>query len=287
MVENRSVDAEVRYLNPEWKKTDEIPQIGSRETRRANTSRRTVAIGDARAASATAADVGEPAGLGLDTSGFTLRAVDLPGNARIPPGTAPGAKRAPRAYIEAMLDLVRRETGAVTTHFFADLVRTEDQRDFNTGYARFVHCDYNRRNLESMSVNLLRRRGAERSPGQTFAWYNTWQPFDHRVEQNALAMLDVRSLAADDIVAYRYTGYDGEGGLVAAPVYNPEHRWWYYPDMTPHEVLLTKQLDARPGRADQCPHTSFVDRSLPADTLPRRSVEVRILAVFDPEPPPT
>ena len=284
MVEDRSLRAELRYVNPEWKDADDIPEIGSRETRRANTSRRTVTIGDARAASG---DTSETTDFGLDTSGFTLRAIELPADARIPPGTPPGAKRAPKPYLEAMLDLVRRVSGASATYFFADLVRTEDQRDFNTGYARFVHCDYNARNLEAMSTNLLRRRGVEPTPGLTYAWYNTWQPFDHRVEQNALAMLDVRSLAEDDIVAYRYTGYDGAGGLVAAPVYNPDHRWWFYPDMTPDEVLLTKQLDARPDRAAQCPHTSFVDETRSADTPPRRSVEVRILAVFDREARPT
>lgn len=280
MTEDQTISAEVRYINPEWKNTDQVPEIGSRETRRANTSRREVQIGDARFAEAVDPAI---AGFGLDTSGFTLRSVTLSDEVRVPSGTKPGAKRAPRPYVEAMLELVRTETGAAATYFFADLVRTEDQSDFNTGYARFVHCDYNATNLASMSANLLKRRGIEPDGGETYAWYNTWQPFDHTVEQNPLAVLDVRSLAADDIVDYRYTGYDGGGGLVAAPVYNPDHRWWYYPDMTPDEVLLSKQLDARPDVANQCPHTSFIDESRPADTLPRRSIELRILAVFDQE----
>ncbi|MGI9612033.1 MAG: CmcJ/NvfI family oxidoreductase [Acidimicrobiales bacterium] len=297
MIEDRTISAEVRYINPEWKTVDEVPEIGSRETRRANTSRRSVTIGDARFAEAEDSSTEM---FGLDTSGSTLLSVTLPDEVRVPSGTKPGAKRAPRPYVEAMLELVRTETGAQATHFFADLVRTEDQSDFNTGYSRFVHCDYNATNLASMSVNLLGRRGVapsgvapsdtersdtERSDtersGETYAWYNTWQPFDYTVEQNPLAMLDVRSLADDDIVDYRYTGYDGGGGLVAAPVYNPDHRWWYYPNMTPDEVLLSKQLDARNGVAHQCPHTSFIDESRPGDTLPRRSVELRILAVFD------
>lgn len=278
MIEDRTIRAEVRYLNPEWKASAEVPEIGSRETRRANTSRRGVVIADARVHQA----IDDPRnGFGLDTSGFELQEVDLPAEGRVPAGTPPGAKRAPAPYIEAMLALVRDASGASATYFFADLVRTEDQRDFNTGYARFVHCDYTAENLPNMSTNLLRRRDVEPTGDEVFAWYNTWQPFDHIVEQNPLAVLDVRSLAADDITAYRYTGYDGGGGLVAAPVYNPAHRWFYYPDMTPDEVLLTKQLDARPGVAKQCPHTSFVDETRPAETLPRRSIEVRILAVFD------
>ena len=278
MLQDRTIRAKVRYLNPEWKTTDEVPEIGSRETRRANTSHHDVVIGDARFVESNDPSA---AGFGLDTSGFALQTVGLAADARIPAGTTPGAKRAPRPYVDAMLELVREVSGAEATYFFADLVRTEDQRDFNTGYARFVHCDYNAGNLAGMSANLLRRRGVEPAPGQRYAWYNTWQPFDHAVEQNPLAMLDVRSLAPDDVVDYRYTGYDGGGGLVAAPVFNPDHRWWYYPDMTTDEVLLTKQLDARPGVASQCPHTSFEDTERPADALPRRSIELRILAVFD------
>ena len=34
----KTVPAQLRYVNAEWKHTDEIPRIGSRETRRANTS---------------------------------------------------------------------------------------------------------------------------------------------------------------------------------------------------------------------------------------------------------
>jgi hypothetical protein len=271
--------AKVRYLNPEWRTSDEAPSIGSRASRRANTSRWEVVIADARSLER---DGPVAAGFGLDSSGFTLRSVDLADDARIPTGTEPGAKRAPAAYVDAMLDVVRTASGADATYLFADLVRTEDRRDFNTAYARFVHCDYNARNLAAMSTNLLLRRGGEPKPGDAYAWYNTWQPFDNVVEQNALAVLDARSLGADDIIDYRYTGYDGGGGLVAAPVYNPDHRWYYYPEMTLDEVLLTKQLDGRPGVAAQCPHTSFVDETRPADTPPRRSIELRIMAVFRP-----
>jgi hypothetical protein len=134
-----------------------------------------------------------------------------------------------------------------------------------------------------MALDLLARRGLESEPDATYVWYNTWQPFDHAVYQNALAMLDVRSLRPDDVIDYRYSGYAGEGNrgaLVAAPVYNPDHRWFYYAEMEPTEVLLSKQADARPGHTRQVPHTSFVDPDQPEDVPPRRSIETRILAIF-------
>jgi hypothetical protein len=267
---DRTAHAHVRYINPEWRGRAEAPRIGSRESRHANTARRDIVVHDARVA--TDAD------LGLETSGFTLRTH---------PTTSAGTDRERRRtrYHPEMLDLVKRESGALHTFMLGDLVRTEDQSNFNFAYARFVHCDYNAASAEPMSHALLRRKGIEPEPTWTYAWYNTWQPFDRPARQNPLAMLDVRSLGPGDLIDYRYTGYDtgedAEGGLVAAPVYNPAHRWYYYPDMTPGEVLLTKQNDARPGHTTQCPHTSFFDESLPADVAPRRSVETRILAVFE------
>ena len=265
----RDARGRVRYIDPEWRDRDEVPRIGDRESRHANTSYRDIVVHDARASDET---------FGLDTSGFEL--VEHHTSA----ATADEDTIRSR-YRDEMLDVVRRIAGADRTYVLGHLVRTEDTSDFNTAYSRFVHCDYHVAVLDDMSVGLLRKRGVEPEPGWTFAWYNTWQPFDHVVEQNPLAMLDVRSLGAGDLIDYRYTGYaehdDTDGGLVSAPVYDPDHRWWYYPRMTPSELLLTKQLDPRPGRASQCPHTSFLDPTVPDDVPPRRSIETRVLAVFE------
>ena len=68
---------------------------------------------------------------------------------------------------------------------------------------------------------------------------------------------------------------------MAAPVYNPDHRWWYFPLMETTEILIVKQLDSRPGRAVYCPNTSFDMSGAAPDSLPRRSIETRLLAVFE------
>jgi len=51
-VETRSVAAQVRYVNAEWKGREDIPRIGSKETRRANTSNQDIRVHDVRAAHA-------------------------------------------------------------------------------------------------------------------------------------------------------------------------------------------------------------------------------------------
>lgn len=266
--ETQDVDARVRYINADWKGRAEAPRIGSRESRRANTAYQPVRIRDARPRLLR----GE---LGLDTTGFLLTGH---ATALARPRDADHVRA---VYYPEMEALVRRLTGAARVIARSHLVRTETPTDFNDGYARFVHCDYNIRRIREMSEEVLRRRGVEPEPGWSYAWYNTWQPFDHPAVNNPLTMIDARSLPADDVIDYYYTGHSDEGSLVAAPVHNPAHAWFYFPAVTPAEAVVLKQMDERAGRAVYCPHTSFDNPLAGADAPPRRSIETRLVAVFD------
>ena len=259
--------AKVRYVNAEWKGRDETPRIGSRETRRANTSFRDAIMHDARPRLA-AGDVS------LEVNGFTLsentsQVTDFRDDDQIV-----------SLYYDEMKDLIRRATGAARVLMRSHLIRTEKPIDFNDGYSRFVHCDYNAARTEIMAQELFDRDGITPGDNWTYAWFNTWQPFDHQVQNNPLAVIDWQSLPMDDVIGYFYTGR-GNDSLVAAPVYNPDHQWWYFPLMETHEVLITTQLDQRPHTPDYCPHTAFDVPGQADGTLPRRSIETRLLAVFE------
>ena len=74
----------------------------------------------------------------------------------------------------------------------------------------------------------------------------------------------------------------------AQPVFSPQHRWVFCPDMAPSECLVFKHFDFRPDAADcrSSFHASCPDPFL--DGWPecpgRRSLECRILLTFDCEP---
>ncbi|MFT5391186.1 MAG: hypothetical protein ACI8PT_001380 [Gammaproteobacteria bacterium] len=262
----RTVDAQVRYINAEWKTRPETPRIGSRETRRAATSFQEVKVHDAR----PRFNEGQ---IDLDRSGFTLsnNASNLT--------DFHDSDAVQATYYKEMSDLVCRVSGADQALVRSHLVRTESPVDFNDGYARFVHCDYNVRRLREMSEELLEQQGITPKSSWRYAWYNTWQPFDNIVEQNPLAVIDWESLPLEDVIDYFYTGR-GMDSLVAAPVYSTDHKFCYFPTMQLDEVLVMKQMDERPDRAVYCPHTSFDDPTAPTDALPRRSIETRLMAVF-------
>ena len=259
-----TVNTEVRYLNPEWKYRKDIPSIGDRASRRANTSKHPVSINDAR---------GMP--LDLDDCGFVV--TELASTVQ----DFHDESEVRSTYYAEIHDVMRDLTGADEVFFTPEhVVRTEDTSDFNRAYARFVHCDYSLSDTPKDREKALAKHRDVLDPAKhwEFAWYNIWQPIEREVQQNPLAVVDARSLDVDDIVDYYYTGY-GKKGLTSMPVFNPNHRFFYFPLMQTNEMLVFKQLDTRSGNAMACPHTSF-NLEAPENALGRRSIEVRVTCAF-------
>ena len=265
-----SVKTEVRYLNEEWRHRGELASIGSRESRRANTSKHNVFIRDARA---------KRDELSLDVNGFVL--VD-----HLSTVTDFGDEDSVKSlYYSEIERLTRTVTGASEVFITNHVVRTEDKSNFNSAYARFVHCDYSLADPRSTSLKTIESRHLDPADynGADFAWYNSWQPFDHEARSNSLAVIDATTIAESDVVDYYYTGNNtgnNASNKSAMPLFNPEHEFWYFDRMRTDEVLFIKQLDTRDNYAQTCPHTSFDNPAAPPDVPPRRSIEVRMLAVF-------
>ena len=106
---------------------------------------------------------------------------------------------------------------------------------------------------------------------------NLWRPIRGPVRDTPLALCDAASIAAGDLVASDLI-YPNRQGETYSVKFNPGHRWFYFPEMTPDEALLLKCYDsATDGRARFAPHTAFVDPTTPRDTPPRESIELRTL----------
>ena len=273
------ISAQIRYLNPVWRDSTEVPEIGDRESRRANTSKIYVVVSDARPRQ-------EAGTLHLDTNGFVL--ATNASNVKDFQDTAEVEK----TYYAEIESLIKSLTGADHVFISQHVVRTEDTSDFNKAYARFLHCDYSVEAPMNSAKRMLENRGISLDEGKRweFAWYNAWQPFDRPVLKNPLTVVDAQSLAPGDVIDYRYTGFGNkeltaeksamEAGNSSMPIYNPDHEFCYFPNMQTSEVMVFKQLETRAGRAVVCPHTSFDDNTSPADALPRRSIEVRVMCAF-------
>ena len=261
-----SVETQVRYLASKWVDAKETPRIFDRDSRRANTEIRDVSILDARAIRDT---------FSLNESGFSLfehetKVTDFQ-----------DLRQIEEIYYPEVIQFVKDRTEASEVFTTQHLVRTEDTSDFNKAYARFIHCDYSIDTTIEFSHARLRAEGKDPADyrGAEFAWYNTWQPFDHVVFNNPLAVIDSSTVADSDIIEYIYGGY-GKESKSSMPVFNPRHQLYFFSHMTPSEIMLIKQLDTRNVAAKMTPHTSFEDPSSDVNAPPRRSIEVRVMSVF-------
>ncbi len=265
-VASQIVPTQVRYLAARWGETNELPRIYDRDSRRANTKKVDVLVRDAR-------DIADT--ISVDVNGFELL------HYASPITDFEDADSVTEVYRPAIAEFVRNVTGASAVFVTNHLIRTEDKSDFNKAYARFVHCDYSLKTARSASLNLLKNRKLDVNLYESaeFAWFNTWQPFDHPVQENPLAVLDASTIRDGDIVDYIYGG-TGKTSTSSMPLFREDHQFYYYKNMQLDEVLLIKQLDTRIGRSAVSPHTSFIDPESPSDALPRRSIEVRMMAVF-------
>jgi hypothetical protein len=110
---------------------------------------------------------------------------------------------------------------------------------------------------------------------------NLWRPIRGPLRDAPLAMCDVESVAPEDLVASDLV-YQHRTGETYNVRYNPSHRWFYVPEMQPHEALLLKCYDsATDGRARFLPHTAFEDPTAPEDVPPRESIELRTLVFHE------
>jgi hypothetical protein len=65
-------------------------------------------------------------------------------------------------------------------------------------------------------------------------------------------------------------------------LYHPRahHRWYFFADMAPEEVLVFKCYDSDAGRASFVPHCAFIDSTCEQGAA-RMSIEARIWAAFE------
>jgi hypothetical protein len=96
-----------------------------------------------------------------------------------------------------------------------------------------------------------------------------------------LAIADSQSIAAKDLVGTERR-YPDRVGEIYHLAYNPDHRWFYFPNMQTDEAIVFKCYDSmQDGRARWSAHAAFDDPNSPANAPARESIEMRTLAFFD------
>ncbi len=180
--------------------------------------------------------------------------------------------------------LVKEVSGASHVVIFDHTLRAESEKTREEKKmrdpARVVHNDYTDRSAPRRVRDLLAPYEAEARLEARFAIINVWRPIAGPVRSAPLAVCDARSVAPKDLVPSERRAKD-RVGEVQQVLFNPSHRWYYFPNMRRDEALLIKTYDSeKDGRARFTIHTAFDDPNTPPGAAPRESIETRVFAFF-------
>jgi len=152
-------------------------------------------------------------------------------------------------FYPEVVNFLKKTVGAKRVLVFDHTIRTtlndakKLTREVNTSQrapVMLVHCDYTaesgplrvRQLLGDEAENLLSRR---------VAFINIWKPIHHVVEERPLAMYDVTTSPPEDFfkLYLRYRERNGENYVLR---YSPRHKWWYFPKITPEQLIPSQDL---------------------------------------------
>jgi hypothetical protein len=180
--------------------------------------------------------------------------------------------------------LVLAHTGARRAIVFDKNVRHAPSASTPTTFlgrpARLVHNDYTAKSAPQRVRDLLGEKEAAAALQRRYAFINLWRPIAGPLRDAPLALCDARSVAPETVVISSLI-YPDRQGEVYRLTYSPEHRWLYFPDMDPDEIIFIKCWDSLDdGRARFSAHTAFDDPTCPPGSPPRQSIEIRTLVMW-------
>ena len=192
------------------------------------------------------------------------------------------------SFYPEVVDFLKKTTGAKRVLVFDHTIRTKsneakpltDQKQTSQrAPVMLVHCDYTSES-GPLRVRQLLPDEAEDLLSRRVAFFNVWKPIRRVVEERPLAMCDVTSTAPQDFfkLHLRYHDRNGENYVMR---HSPNHKWWYFPKVTPEQVILLKTYESETdGRARFVGHSAFEDPNSPPDAPTRESIEIRTIAFF-------
>jgi hypothetical protein len=214
-----------------------------------------------------------------------------------------------RVYPEEVDKVVRELTGAQRTAATGWTLRTSDDQERERMKAAeyrggkggvqppgaMVHVDQAPQRAPTTARALYDKTYPNGPAYSRFISFSFWRPYSQPPHDWPLALCDAASVSRADghlnpIIfgnsvpdeATRIAPIPHEDRLPAGTVFsfNPDHRWYYFPNMTRDEVALFKFYDSDQSRAWRVPHTAFHDQTTPGTQM-RSSVEYRVTAYFE------
>ena len=198
-------------------------------------------------------------------------------------------------YAAQVCEAAKRLSGADVVIPMSGMLRTSGETSATMQPpAAEAHVDFTQRCAERIAQANYRKVHPNGPGYSRFIAFSLWRALSSPPQDMPLALCDGRSVRDDEGTHNTKVDVDviPAGDALFAPIPNEEnmaaatifhhsadHRWWYFPDMNPEEVILIKFYDSDHTLAWRCPHTAFRDTTRP-DAKQRRSIEFRGIAYF-------
>ena len=205
-------------------------------------------------------------------------------------------------YYPEVERLLLQQTGASRVVFFDHTIRKHREGEVETPQTRRpvqrVHVD---QTPASAHVRVTRHVQPP-VPYKRFQLINVWRPIGHPVYDFPLGVCDFRTVDVNEDMVPTTLQYPPPtpNGETFSVKWNETHRWYYWSQMTPSDVLLLKCYDSSSRAlagvktsgaevdvgelrdvAGLTPHTAFRDEEGAKLGPERQSIEVRALVFYD------
>jgi hypothetical protein len=144
-----------------------------------------------------------------------------------------------------------------------------------------VHNDYTENSAPRRLRDIMGEREAERRLKKRWAIIQVWRPIRGTVLIDPLGICDGRTIPQQGFILLqrRYRDRIAEVYHIA---HNPEHVWFYFPQMERDEALVFKVFDSDDSKPTRfTAHSAFDDPNTPPGAPPRESIETRTFAFWD------
>jgi hypothetical protein len=198
------------------------------------------------------------------------------------------------AYIPEVIEFVKERTGADEVVSRGAVLRrsASPAEHASQPQAALVHIDYGPEGAAMTAPRVYAEHFPD-GPGYRRALAaSVWRVFSPPPQDWPLAVCDFRSLSDDEGLPNQLYFVDrlpddpfaevDESKIITSGSefhYNPDHEWWYFPNMTRAEVLFFVFHDSDHSRPWRVRHSAFRDPTVEA-AVPRHSIEVRMFAFF-------
>jgi hypothetical protein len=193
-------------------------------------------------------------------------------------------KEIERVYNAEITNLLQTATGAKQIYIF-DHTRRSSESNIRTARqsrepSSVIHNDYTEKSARTRLQDFLGEEEAKRFQQGRFAIVNVWRSIHGTIENWPLTFCDSTTLAPHDVLSVKRMAKNRIGEIQMAS-FNPNHNWYYFPQMTSGEVVLIKTYDSATTGINKCTlHTSFSDPTAPSDAKPRQSMETRAFVFY-------